>query len=371
MQSHLIPRSNADSSPLLFYKTTWLQERVKSNYLAYLNYKKEYPLRIDSNHLLISLLASLTTTFHGDLIEYTSKVEEEVRRLAGAFKLTTASVKGKVHEGVFYKGVSEVITLSSSANTFVDLWWDWRQVSPVTIHNHPFTQIELFDPAVQDSPRITTDEVAYINIDLPLLASQYRMYRASYPDSNLANFVTQVVLPSMMKSHLDLVLFNKVLVAAQIIKPTRVKTNVPIGQPMLDKAGDDLALEIYKGLLNRPLEARQILSTIPTLYSKSHVLEAAKHPDILGTQQSKWAIHSQAINKAKLILTVAKHRNHYDRMLPLLNRIRRNNIHITQEGWYRSGLAASDTILLMSKWNELLELLPPDYNVEALEGVMM
>ena len=367
MQSHLIPRDGSDKSPLLFYKSNWLKGRVRSNYQSYLKLKSEYPLRLDSNHLLIALLSSLTSTFHGDLIDYTGKVENEVRRLAGVFKLTTAAVKGKVHESVIYNGVSEIITLSSSTHTFIDLWWDWRDVSPVTIHNHPFTQLELFDPIVNGSPELRTDEVAYINIDLPLMAAQYRMYRASYPTSNKSNYITQVVLPAMMKSHLDLVLFNKVLVTLGILEPTKIKTNIPMQQPTLDKAADDLAEDIIKGLLKVPLEPRQVLNSIPTLYSDLTALDAARHPDILGTQQSKWAIHSQAINKAKLVLTVAGQRNHFDRALPLLNRIRRNNVHIHQEGWYRSRLTSADTILLMNKWSELLDLLPPDYSVESFE----
>lgn len=368
MQSKLSPKGDTDRSPLQFYRIGWLRGRVRDLYDTYLEYKRNYPVRVESNHLLIALLSNLTATFDGDLVSYMSQVESSTRRLAGALKLTTASVRGKLHEGVFYKGVTEVITVSSNNTPYIDLWWGWRDVSAVTVSSHPFTQIELMDPLVDGSPSITTDEIAYINIDVPILAAQYRMYRSSYPTGNFERFISQVVVPGMMKSHLDIVLFNKVLAAMDIIKPTKVRTNLPFAQPTLDKAGDDLAKEIVKGILNVPMTPTQLLNTIPTLYSDSTALVVMEHPDILTTQQSLWALHSQSVLKAKLVLTVAKERDHYDRLLPLQRNIRRNQVHIEQEGWYRNGLSRSESELLTSRWLDVISLLKaPGVSMESFD----
>lgn len=367
MYYHLSPKDQTDRSPLKFYKIDWLRGRVQDLYSTYMDYKRSNMTRIDSNHLLIKLLTNITTPFDGDLISYTSKVESEVRRISGPLKLTSATVRGDLFEGVFYKGVKEMITVSRSNEPFTDLWWDWRDVSPITVHSHPVTHLTMFDPMVDNSPVIDSDNgLALINIDLPMMAAQYRMFKSNYPDGNYEQYLSQVAIPSMMKSHLDIVLFNKVCAELGLLKPNKIKSNLPFAQPDLDKHADDLAKEIADMLLNKGLTTQQYLSSIPTLYSDSTALVAMEQPSIMITQQSMWALHGQGVLKATFILEIAKRREHYDRMLPFVVRIKRDNVQIAQEGWYRNGLSSKTTQFLMDRWERILNRLPYDPSMESL-----
>jgi len=367
---HLVsPLNRFDTSPLQFFNIRWLRENINLIFSTYLDYKRVNQGRVDSNHLLIQILSNIAIKFDGDLIGYMISVEQNSRRIAGTLGLTSATVRGDLfkNKGIFYKGMNEVITVSRNDSELLDLWWDWRAATPVTVHSHPITDVKLFDPIVKDTPDFKSKGYAFINIDIPLLAGQYVMFRSNYPDGTVEQYISQIVIPGMMKSHMDIVLFNKVCHGLGVMDELTVKTNLPFAQQEFNTPADKLSEDIVKGILSRPLTPTQILSSIPTLLSDSTALMALKIPDIMVTQQSLWAIHSQSVDKVNLVLEVAKRRNHYDRMLQLLVKIRRNNIRLIQEGWYRNGLNTNTTRYLMDRWETVLSRIPEQV-YESLES---
>lgn len=357
----LSPRGPFDKSPLQFQKASWLTQRVKDVYKDYLDYKKNNPGRIASNHLLMTILNAITVPFEGDLIKYVDGVEQQSKRIAGTLRLTTGAVRGDIFTDVFYKGVNEVITVSRSDLQPIDLWWDWRSIAPVTVTNHPVTQLMMFDPVVINTPDLnTSDGYAQINIDIAMLAAQYRMYKSTFPDGTMEQYLVQIVIPAMMRSHLDIVLFNKVCVALGVMSVSTIRTNLPFGQPNLELPADQLAQEIVEILLNKSLEPAQILSSIPAFLDSPTALHALKHPSLLLSTQSLWAIHSQAVDKANLVLEIYQRRGAYDRALAFLARIKRDNIQIVQEGHYRNGLRSNTQSFLMQRWEGVLSRVPTE-----------
>lgn len=361
MFQFLYPKSRFDQSPLQFQKADWLRTRLHQLYTTYIEYKRTNLGRVASNHLLMDILNSLTVPFEGDLIKYIDQVEQISKRLAGTFRLTTSAVRGDVFLDVFYKNVNQVITCSRGDIQPIDLWYDWRAVAPVTVSSHPYTEFELFDPLVMNTPQITNPNplsYAQINIDIPMLAAQYRMFKASYPNGTKEQYLSQIVLPPMMRSHIDLVLFNKVCVELGVMVEGKVRTNLPFGQPNLDNAGDALAKEIVAILLNKSLTPSQVISTIPAFMDTSNALYAAKPPSLLISAQSMWAIHSQSVDKANLVLEVCSRRGMYERALVFLARIKRDNIQLIQEGHYRNGLSPTTQLFLMTRWESVLSRVP-------------
>lgn len=362
----LHPRGFYDRSPLQFQRATWLQERLRNVYKEYLTYKQQNQARVASNHLLLTILNAITVPFDGDVIRYMDLVEQQSKRIAGTLRLTTSAVRGDFFKDVFYKGVNEVIVVGKSDFEPIDLWWDWRNVAPVTVTAHPVTQFTLFDPVVVNTPDLNTpDGYVQVNIDIPMLAVQYRMYKSTFPTGTMEQYVAQVVVPAMMRSHLDIVLFNKVCVLLGLMTATSIRSNLPFGQPNLEPQADQLAKEIVDILLNKSLEPAQILSTIPAFFDSTTALQALKHPAILLSSQSMWALHSQAIDKAKLVLEIYQRRGAYDRALAFLARIKRDNIQIVQEGHYRNGLKPDSQRYLMKRWEDVLSKIP----MEAFEAI--
>lgn len=361
----LEPRGSQDQSPLKFFRVEWLRSQYRGALERYRDYHQSAPLRVESNHLLISMLNGIDVPFDGDLYTYMSKVDRQVRRISGAFKLTTPQVRGKEYTGVFYKGATEVITLSRGDYELIDLWWGWRVVSPVTVSSHPFTNTDLLTPGVMNRPE--GEGLVYINVDIPLLAGQYRMYRATYPDGTVERFMSQYVFPGMITSHMDQVLFNHVMVEFGLLEPQPMKTNLPINQADYTPQYRELAQQIHKDLLSRSLTPTQILDTVPSPIRDAKVLEVTKRPDMLVTANSVWAVHSQAIRKAVFVLKVCHDRDAYERVLPLLTRIQRDGIQMLQEGWYRNGLSSTLRKQLSLEWERVIGLVPSDYK-ESLES---
>lgn len=357
---------SAERSPLQFAKFNWLKTRILDNHANFVKSRLLAPGRVQSNHLVANILSMITATFSGDLIDYLSQVEGQVRRIAGTLELTSGVTRGKLHKGVFYKGCDEIVTVSGGDQSVMDLWADWRSITPVTVLRHPVTSMSLFDPLAMDSSVV--GGFAMINVDIPLLAAQYLLYKSNHPSGTVEGYISQVIAPGLLKSHIDVTLFNRVLLQLGVLSPTVVKTNLPFAQSELDTPTGAIAKDVVDGMVSVAMTAKQLINTIPTAFA-SNMLKAIDHPPLMAQQQALWALHTQAVEKALLTLGIAQRRGHYDRLLQLLVRIGRDNIQLGQEGWYRNGQNVYSQGLLMDRWGVVLAALPnhPGVELEVLQ----
>ena len=363
MMRYLSPVSTMDRSPFKYQMLNQPKKYLSDTYDKYLQYTSENMYRVDSNHLLMKILTLATSVpFTGDLFGYVEAVNDYVIPKARQLDLTTHASAGKLHRGVFYKGLNEIITLSKSTNSPMDLWYDWRHVEAVKVHYHPVTSAKLFVPIVDTVQLITSNySLAYLNIDPGLLAAQWLMYRASSPKGTTERFISTVVAPAAFKSHLDLVFFNKLCVRLGILDETPIKTNYLGQQPDIDTLLDRQADAVYKTLLSRNLTARQYLSSVPTLLSDSNILATLLPPEVMRTRLDMWAIHSHSFIKALFVLKLAKETDMSAKMVELYARINRDNITLVQEGWYTQGKNKGETEFFMSLWEQILSMVPEDY----------
>lgn len=361
----LSPVSKFDRSPLQFQMLNQITTHLASAYENYVSYNIKSINRLDSNHLLFKILTLVSSVpFKGDLLEYVEDVNDYITKRAGQLDLTTHANKGKVHKKVFYNGVNEIITICRSTIPPMDLWHDWKKVEAIKVLYHPVTTATLFNIVADNSPKIETNyPYSYINIDPGLLAAQWKMFQANDPEGTRERFLTTIVSPTMFKSHLDIVMFNKVCLELGLISKTKSEFNSNYlgAQPNLDTQLDRVAKQITEAILSRPMAARQILATVPTLLSKSNALEALAPPELMRTQQDMWAIHSQAFIKALFVLEVARRRNDTPRILELLPVINRDNLKLVSERWYASGLSSDSATAFLLTWERILEYIPKEY----------
>lgn len=356
-----------DKSPFQYYKLKFIKKRIQDNLINYRDYKRKYSSRVDSNHLLIRLLTSLPVEFNGDLFEYMAKIDSKTRSIAGINGLTSPLTKGDIFEGVFYPNTDEAITYNRSDINPMELWNNWRNVAPVTSHNHPFTNYIIFDVIVDNKVKTSTKSgLANINIDLPLMAAQYRMYSSSEINPSMEKYISQIVVPNFFNSHLDSILYNKVLLRYGLIPENKITTNLPIQQLDLDNEINKLADEVTSNLIKAPLSIKQVLTSIPTLYSDSNVLNTKGKVEMMVTHQNRWTLLAPAINMSRLVLSVlAKGRG---REVNLINAIYRTDTRMKQEGYFRNGLRNYTQTKLMSMWSELIDMLETSNEDRRMDG---
>lgn len=345
-----------DNSPFQFGKSNFSMsvEKITENYERYVALRSEFSGRLDSNHLLIKILSGLAVEFNGDLFSYISAVESAAVRLCEGLGIASSFSRGKLMtEGHFYPGCPEIIIYSrSNRYSAMDLWYGWKKVTPIEVLTHPVSDPVIWEPAVKNAARLSDSDLVIINIDIPLLAAQWVMWKATNPGGGYEAFLTQVPLVGMMKSHLDICVFNQILALANVKSPGTVTTNLPFAQTAANGYLQTLTREVYERLSQASLTPNQVLSSIPAIFGGNY-LDSIRAPDTAPTFQVLWALVSQKVEQAALCLTLGE-RNGHARMQKELAVIRRTLINEAQDKFMSNGLSTAASAYVQARLNDLV-----------------
>lgn len=359
MYNILNPKNRFDASAFQFAKMVYLRQRVEENYQKYVEERALLPGRVDSSHLLFKIINSLAVEFDGDMVKYLERCEGAATRIVPTLKMTASFSKGRLFtESLFYEGCPEIILYARNPRfRMMDLWTNWRDVEPVWVVNHPISDLTIFEPAVMNSSTIEMPDLAMIAIDIPLLAAKWRMFKATFPEKNMEAYVTGYVLPQMMKSHLNVALFNKIMAYLDVRNPCGIKSNLPFAQNIANQVGDEVAEDVLNKMLSKEMGANQILSTIPAIFGDNY-LNSVTLPPLPPAAQVLWALISHKVDAASVVLEVGK-RAGFDKMLHELTVIKRMFIVNKEDKVISNGLPTAAALFLDDRLNKyVLNRLP-------------
>lgn len=290
-----------------------LRDGLKRNLDAVMLYYRTHSMAVESDHFLVRLLQSIDVPLTLNLERYQDNVQSMSLNLSMALKMTSSIYRGQIFPGVFYgPDCSEVLIAVNDDFDAQEAHDNWTQLTPVTMLRHPVTDLGLRLP---DGRNNSTDSgLAVIVINIPLLAVMYRAWRYDQfrreeeegeQQHSTMQFVHMFVLPSMMPSHLDHVLFNRLLA---------LKKGAPIGDvrrphsfPLVDwRAKLGLFQErILDFLENNARDFRGIMQEVP-MVSDKNLDYLMRLPDLAPTQQVMWALSISRLPILDFLFRVSK-----------------------------------------------------------------
>lgn len=276
-----------------------------------IEYYNDRVFTVRSNHLLCRLLTTASVPFYYDLDRYTQAAYARSPYIAKYFNFTSDINYGKFFDGVFYgEGCSELILSYEEYFNPYEAIQNWKNLSPVTVIEHPVSDLALNLPDGKDNS--TAKGLVVVSINVPMLLVQYRGFvtqqlgrvQSGNPSLlDIAHFVHMYVLPGMMKSHIEIVILNRM-------------KNLYYGAPMSD-ALDKHAFAVvnYSDKIDRVLEDiidhvsdRQILynsllKNIPCIWHRD-MQEFLLMPDIAPTRQAWWALILSRLSTVKFLFDI-------------------------------------------------------------------
>lgn len=252
-----------------------LRDMLQQNLAKAIDYYRTSRTWIDSRHPLCVLLGSLDASIGLEADVFNGKVVDQTFELAKILNYTSPVSIGTVrNQSMLYgAGTAEAAMLSTDSYDTFSLAKNWRELAPVRVLRHPRTDMWLW-PLNGGFPS-TEGGIACLDINLPMLASQYRMWmltEARLLDGNvdpIPAFLSRYPLNNALVSHFDLAFFNRLRATyLQIPLPT-VESKTPFYQ--IDLAGRvDQILEGEVGVLNdRRMTFDTILSQIPCITAEN------------------------------------------------------------------------------------------------------
>lgn len=289
--------TNLSTIDLDYVKRAVLDDQVA----RYKEYRRQTPGYIKSDHLLLKILNSLMVEFDGDLMTYHQRVSGIVNRLAGSMGLSNASHHGRVFDKGYFYGddISEIYITASEGVTGYHLWNNWERMSAVRVLSHPCTGTAVLelDGELKVPPEFKNKaNVAVIELNIPLLACQYQLWKMSMRASTVrpevipdSYFISSIVLPNMLLSHLDISVLNTLSWLSGMDGFFEPKSNMPFYTTDHTGRFEKGLEEIIRRYGVQTFTFPEMLRNIPCFGAET-LLDAVKVPAVAYTNQVVWAL---------------------------------------------------------------------------------
>lgn len=348
-----------------FPRMTYLREQMAINVGRLTELRRKFPRPIKNTHPLSRLLSSLTTPFEGNLDLYRSGVEREMGRVTGLLGMSSSQHHGSgyVADDLFYKDAVEIVIAHAEEFDLGAFWQGWADAMPIRVLSHPIASLDLLEL----DGRVGASEpyqLATVAVNVPMLACQYQMWRASKrltpnEPSTVNHFLNAVPLTNAVRSHLDVAFINLVLVRNRVFAEMGLsgKPDLNFAQLSLTGIGQDITDDYCTRISKQALTAGQLAANLPVLYAGS-AWDVWQLPKGLRTNQVVWALVAARIDAAGFLLKHLADTGN-GRLIPELTLIQRDLVQLSNERWFTNGLAATVQDVLVRKLNdEIINRLP-------------
>lgn len=316
-----------------------LKRNLRRNVGTVVSYYRKAPQGVPAQHYLVRLLHNLGIPMGLNATRYAEHADAVCYRLANMMQMFTPYQYGKTLNGEFYgKGVTEIIIGHDSIFNVEEAERNWENLTPIRVLHHPVNNLDMALPAGYNLSG--SHGFAVIAIDIPKLAFQYRCWwlrdrlRAASSDANpmtTQQFVHMYVLPNMLFSQTDYVLFNRAhaLATGYPLQPKLFRH--PFMLPDYSKQVDGFLNKQIGYATKTDRNFRALLRFFPALYVDNFdkVLEV---PEMPMTMQVEWAMWLARVYGADFLATLSKkggmitNPQEYNAMRIMLRKLQSNNM---------------------------------------------
>ena len=261
---------------------------------------------VKSNHILCRLLNTGYVPIEYSLERFLEAAYARAPYLAKYFNFTSELGYGKVFDGDFYgPGNDEIIIYNEDYFNPFEAAGNWKALQPLKVLEHPVSDFSLLLPNGNDHN--SAKGLVVITINVPMLLVMYRGFllsrsgRDSEQQLGISHFVHMYVLPSMMESHTDIVVLNRLknlFYAAPMSQSTK---HHPF--PIVDYSDkvDRVNTDVLKHLKDTSRLYSQYLKCIPSMVNED-MQESLLMPDLAKTRQVWWALIMARLSTMKFLI---------------------------------------------------------------------
>lgn len=214
--------------------------------------------------------------------------------LARTLGLTSSVSKGSVFGNHFFSNSKEVVIAHSSLLKVDDVAADWKNMRPLRVLSHPFT--DLWGNVPDGKPN-AKDSLSFFSIDIPMLAVMYLCFMKEQElvaqnggsRKTPAQFIYAYVLANTHKDMIDIAVFNRL---------NALMSGIPLQDgarlhpfALTDyRSSVDGGLKVQEDALNR-LHGRlgMVLNQVTLIFAKN-LMELSELPQVAPTIQCYWAL---------------------------------------------------------------------------------
>lgn len=277
-----------------------------------INYYRTNSTSIRSDHLLVQILTNLNVSLSEDVKIYRDRADALGEDISMAMGLTTPWFRGRGVQPTswFYgTGSKEIVLTYVSDYPTEQAVQRWEDLEPVKFLSHPKTDLGLDVPRGEQNSHETGFSV--ILVDIGLLAIQYRQWRLREIQLNFdaqrtkSQFVSTYPLPNMLRSQVDLAVFNRMSHTLQGKAVSASKLGVSFYLQDWSNRMDQNLREVCNLMTRRPMGFDHTLAHIPMVSSPT-LRDVVKIPKMALTRQVTWALTVARLPVIRFLVELAE-----------------------------------------------------------------
>lgn len=247
----------------------------------------------NNEHILSKLIRILRADIHTDSFDYFKVVNTSSEYISRRFGFVSNISKGVVLNNVFYKDEKVIINyVTSDLNNINNLKYNYNNLSPIRVIYSNDCTIDFYQ--FDNSKTNNFQTLTIVEVDVDLMLVMYRFWaldRLKNEDSINPNyFVPQVVLSNMVKTYIDVAIFNRFMNLFYGSKMNdSIITNHPFHIINLNKQIDTVLIDVVDKVKNTNITIEQLLLTVPTIINENMVKALFINRPFYN-KQSEWAI---------------------------------------------------------------------------------
>lgn len=246
----------------------------------------------NNTHILSRLVRMLRTDVNIDLTSYFKSVDISSEYIARQFGFVSNKSKGLVLNNIFYKNENVIINYVNNDFNIFDIKNNYTNLSPIRVIYSNDYVIDYYQ--FDNSKTNTFKTLTIIELDVNLMLIMYKFWaldRIKKEDSINPNyFIPQVILPNMVKTYLDIAVFNRLL---NLFYKIDMSEQQIISHPFhvidLHRQIDTVLSDVIDKIENKTITIEQLLLTIPT-FINNNMIDTLFINRPFYTRQSEWAI---------------------------------------------------------------------------------
>lgn len=273
----------------------FVKDGLRRNRETARNFYQQEIYQARSDHVLMTLIYTLNIARNSTAARVYDNALARSNSLAQQMKFTSALGKGQVFRNMFFGGNSKEIIFGTSSLTSPDaIVSNWRNMKPVRILRHPFTDT---NGNIPDQRLIVKDGLSFFSVDIPMIAVMYWCFQkeqdmveaGGQPRHTPAQFVYAYLLANMVEDMIDHALFNRIYcLATGTPRNDHPKTH-PYAYPTFSTDVDAVMRVMWERVQETRRRLTGQLDQVKLVFAED-ALELSALPSIAPTLQCYWAL---------------------------------------------------------------------------------
>ena len=289
-------------------------------------YRRINPRMLKGGHFLLRLLGSIPVSQKLDAVTYNDKIADIALLFTQSLGMNSALSKGRVFRPGDFLGNQSTEVYVANTDT-----WDveagvknWEELAPIRYLWHPMSTLKL--PVADGQFASATPGVTVISINVPMLASQYRMWRLKYGglDESVrtpGHFLQAYPLPNMLDSQIDIAILNRLMGryfgTRPVVEPYRHPFYLTDWSSEVDRVLDKFLEQTGP----KRWDFDTLVSHIPTV-SSENLHDVLRLPEMPFSTQLQWSVVLARVNLVAFLVQFNRSTNN-SRNQQYLNYIKR------------------------------------------------